>query len=123
MHACSAEDSNTRQANYEVANTPIQVFNVNGITFRNNSFATDAGCARSQANYAAPIYLVNVTNVVGVSAASPGVSSFQAAAGGDITAAAAPNLQLGSAESGSGAAGALPAASQLSFQDSAGTLT
>lgn len=85
---CSAFDGNTRQYNWEINNTPIQIFNVNGITLTNNTFATDTNCARSVANYAQPIYLVNVTNVVGVTAAATAVSSFQAVAPGPAGAAA-----------------------------------
>ncbi len=86
---CSAYDGNTRQYNWEITNTPIQIFNVNGITLTNNTFATDANCARSVANYAQPIYLVNATNVVGVTAArTAAVSSFQAVAPGPADAAA-----------------------------------
>ena len=128
---CSANDSNTRQANWEIPDTPIQVFNVNGITFRNNSFATDSNCARSVANYAAPIYLVNCTNVVGVSGASRAAAGPAAADGG--AASLQLPLQLGGADyANSSAELAAPAAAasfaqqaggMLSFQNSAGTLT
>ncbi|BDA44754.1 hypothetical protein COCOBI_06-2320 [Coccomyxa sp. Obi] len=86
---CSAFDTNTRQYNWEIPNTPMQIFNVNGITLTNNTFAIDSNCAHSVANYAQPIYLVNVTNVVGVTkAAAAAVSSFQAVAPGPAGAAA-----------------------------------
>lgn len=113
------------------------MFNVNGITFRNNSFATDSNCARSVANYAAPIYLVNCTNVVGVSGASRAAATFQAAAGPAAADGGAASLQLplqlgGADYTSSSAEVAAPAAAasfaqqaggMLSFQNSAGTLT
>lgn len=79
---CSAEDDNTRQYNWEIYNTPLQFFNVDGLTLANNSFSADAGCARSAANYATPIYLVNATNVAGVTAAPQATATFEAAADG-----------------------------------------
>jgi hypothetical protein len=62
---CSANDTNTRGYSWQAFNTPLQFANINNITFSGNTLATDSNCAISQANYAAPTYFVNVTNIGG----------------------------------------------------------
>jgi hypothetical protein len=62
---CSAFTTNTRYYGWEVYDTPIQLVDTYGVTFSGNSITTDAGCAAPQVNYAAPVYLNNVTHIVG----------------------------------------------------------
>lgn len=98
---CSPNTTNTRPFAWTVDDTPFQIANTNNITFLGNTLATDGNCARSQADYAMTVYLLNVTQVHGVVMPTynntPPASSFQAR----LPARADPGGQLGSLGSNS----------------------
>ncbi|KAK9907981.1 hypothetical protein WJX75_000985 [Coccomyxa subellipsoidea] len=90
---CSAVVDNTRDYPWQLQQEPLQLANVYGVTFSNNQLIFNSGCPRGptgQTNLAAPVYLVNVTHIVGAVnpiVSQPGiitigtatVSSFQTA--------------------------------------------
>lgn len=62
---CSATYSNTLDYAWQQQDEPIQAANIKGLVLSDNMLIVDAACNNSQANYASPVYLVNVTNLSG----------------------------------------------------------